>query len=60
MRWRYRNWLHWEIRIWRLHVARWCIGAPCYLKGVNDPRHPLEVYTVRRVNRPAHGMRWFG
>lgn len=40
---------HWELDAWRLNVARWCPGAPCYLPGVRYARHWLTVTWWRRA-----------
>jgi hypothetical protein len=38
---------HWEIRLGRWRLGRWCEGAPCRLVG---GRHPISMWRVRAVS----------
>jgi hypothetical protein len=45
--WKHRDRLHWEVRLGRVVLSRWCEGAPCALRNWEGP-HPVHLTIVRK------------
>jgi hypothetical protein len=53
------RWKHWEVKVGRWRLARWCDGAPCFqamgygerLALTPNRRHPVRAWRVRGASR---------